>query len=88
MNSVKESSQKSFRSAWNKWEKFVQKCFTNSINLQNSNKKQKLTISQKSQKDNSLQNSTNAKYTPNYKNMQYLELLEKLLIVCMVFDNF
>ena len=66
-NSVKESSQKSYQSAWNKWEKFVQKYFTNSINSQNSNKIQKLMISQKSQNDSSLQNSTNAKYTPNYK---------------------
>jgi hypothetical protein len=79
-NSVKESSQKSYQSAWNKWEKFVQKYFTNSINSQNNNKMQKLTISQKSQTDSSLQNSTNAKYTPNYKNMQYSELLEKLLM--------
>jgi hypothetical protein len=79
-SNIKESSQKSYRSAWNKWEKFVQKYFTNSINSQKSTKRQKLTFSQKSQNDNSLQNSTNAKYTPNYKNMQYSELLKKLLM--------
>ena len=56
---------------YDKWEKFVQKYFTKSINSQNSTKRQKLTISQKSQNDSSLQNSTNVKYAPNYKNMQY-----------------
>jgi len=47
--------------------KFVQTYSTNSINSQ------KLTISQKSQNDSSLQNSTNVKYASNYKNMQYSE---------------
>jgi len=47
---------------------------------------QKLTISQKSQTDSSLQNSTNAKYTPNYKNMQYSELLEKLTSACIIWS--
>jgi hypothetical protein len=56
---------------YDKWEKFVQKYFTKSINSQNSTKRQKLTISQKSQNDSSLQNSTNVIYAPNYKNMQY-----------------
>jgi hypothetical protein len=65
-------------------EKFVEKYFANSINSQNSTKRQKLTISQKSQNDSSLQNSTNAKYTPNYKNMQYSELLEKLTSACLI----
>jgi hypothetical protein len=65
-------------------EKFVEKYFANSINSQNSTKRQKLTISQKSQNDTSLQNSTNAKYTPNYKNMQYSELLEKLTSACLI----
>jgi hypothetical protein len=65
-------------------EKFVEKYFTNSINSQNSTKRQKLTISQKTQNDSSLQNSRNAKYTPNYKNMQYSELLEKLTSACII----
>ena len=58
----------------------MQKYFTNSINSQNCTSRQNLTISQKSQNNNSLQKSTNTKYTPNYKNMQYSELLEKLLM--------
>ena len=64
--------------------KFVQTYSTNSINSQNSTKGQKLTISQKSQNDSSLQNSTNVKYAPNLQKYAIFRIIGKLVTVCNI----
>ena len=50
------------------------------VMINGKNQKAKIDDFAKSQNDSSLQNSTNVIYAPNYKNMQYSELLEKLLM--------